>query len=67
MENLYALQRYVGKGGNLLFATHGWVWGAYGEGSINKSLKYDENYAGLQISKLFNVYLHEDYYQLGDH
>ena len=57
----------MGKGGNLLFATHGWVWGAYGEGSTNKNLKYDENYAGLQISKLFNVYLHEDSYQLGNY
>ena len=29
-DMLTALYNYVNDGGNIIFATHGWVWGAYG-------------------------------------
>lgn len=36
-----ALKAYVQNGGAILFAAHGWVWGSYGDGGKNSSLKFE--------------------------
>ena len=53
---LDSIKSFVSGGGNLIFGTHGWVWGCYGEGA-NTSLSFQRDYSNYRIAELFDVYL----------
>ena len=48
-EMLDSIKSFVSEGGNLIFATHGWVWGSYGDG-VNTSLTYEKDYSNYRIA-----------------
>lgn len=54
------LKQYVSNGGNLFFASHGWVWENYGEYAENNSLNYEKNFASYVILRSFDLILNRD-------